>query len=234
MSAWIKMRVDLAADPAVIGIGAKLDVHEDLVVGKLHRFWSWADAQLRDGNAPGVTEKWLDRYVDLPGFAKAMQEVGWLSVADEGIFIPNFERHNGKAAKTRALTALRVRNARSVTNVSIRNAGSVTDAHSGPFLPICMNSKKEKKEHIHKRTTFAPPTVAEVAAFIRENSLKVDAEEFTDHYSSNGWKVGGKAVMKDWRASVRTWHRRAVKEGNGQANGKGHDAPIPAGTNYKD
>jgi hypothetical protein len=224
------MRTDLADDPAVIGIAAALDIHEDLVVGKLHRFWSWADAQLRDGNAPSVTEKWIDRYVDLPGFAHAMQNAGWLTVAEGGISIPNFDRHNGKAAKNRALTANRVRNARSVTNARIGNASSVTDSGNGSFLPICISSSKKKKEETHKRATFAPPTVSEVADFITENSLTVDPAEFVDHYTANGWKIGGKTAMKDWRASVRTWHRRALKEGKGHGptSGNGHAGPIPA------
>jgi len=33
------------------------------------------------------------------------------------------------------------------------------------------------------------------------------AADFIDHYESNGWKVG-KASMKDWKASVRTWQRK--------------------------
>ena len=34
---WIKMRIDIADDPAVIGIASALDITEDEVVGKLHR-----------------------------------------------------------------------------------------------------------------------------------------------------------------------------------------------------
>jgi hypothetical protein len=212
---WIKMRTDLAADPAVIGIASALDIHEDLVVGKLHRFWAWADAQLRDGNAPSVTEKWIDRYVDLPGFTRAMQNVGWLTVNEGGISIPNFDRHNGQTAKTRALTAARVRNARSVTKALPEKRRE--------------EEKKEKKEDVAGQSRFTPPTLAEVAAFIRTNALLVDPAEFVDHYTGNGWKIG-KTSMRDWHATARNWHRRAVKEGNGPAspNGNGHDAPIPA------
>lgn len=100
---WIKMRTDLAEDPAVIDMAAALDVDEDTVVGKLHRLWSWADSQSRDGHAVGVTEKWVDRKVGCEGFARAMSDVGWLTLEARSITIPNFDRHNGKSAKTRAL-----------------------------------------------------------------------------------------------------------------------------------
>ena len=109
---WIKMRNDLAEDPAVIGIGEKTDLDGYGVVGRLHKLWSWADRQSRDGNAPSVTEKWIDRYVERDGFARAMSDAGWLEIKSIGISFPNFDRHNGKSAKSRALAADRQRNAR--------------------------------------------------------------------------------------------------------------------------
>lgn len=109
---WIKMRDDLHDDPAVIGICTALDLDGYAVVGRLHKLWAWADRQSRDGHAPTVTQKWIDRYVDLDGFASAMVRVGWLKVSDRGISFPHFDRHNGKSAKTRALAADRQRNAR--------------------------------------------------------------------------------------------------------------------------
>jgi hypothetical protein len=109
---WIKMRVDLDDDPAVIGISAGTGLDTPGVVGRLHKLWSWADRQSRDGHAPSVTEMWLDRYVGCEGFASAMQQQGWLTVDTSGISFPNFDRHNGKSAKTRALATSRQRNAR--------------------------------------------------------------------------------------------------------------------------
>jgi len=105
---WIKMRVDLATDPAVIGIAAELGLDEDTVVGKLHKVWSWADAQCANGALDSVTLSWVSRYVCAQGFAEAMVKEGWLTETDTGIYIPNFDKHNGKPAKRRALGAKRV------------------------------------------------------------------------------------------------------------------------------
>lgn len=104
---WIKMRVDLATDPAVIGIAASLDCTEFEVVGMLHHFWSWVDAQSRDGHAASVTKSWIDRYVQRVGFANQLEKVGWLVAENDGISIPNFERHNGQSAKKRAVDGKR-------------------------------------------------------------------------------------------------------------------------------
>jgi hypothetical protein len=106
---WIKMRVNLREDPAVISISEKLKLEIDAVVGKLHHFWSWADQQTENGNAHSVTYEWVDRYLSVTGFAQVMHDEGWLEHSGDGISIPNFDRHNGKCAKSRALTRERVK-----------------------------------------------------------------------------------------------------------------------------
>ena len=104
---WIKMRVNLTSDPAVIGIASRLDISEHEVVGLLHTLWGWADQHTDDGNARGVTASWVDRHLGVPGFADALGEQEWLLIDDEGIHFPNFERHNGSPAKKRAQGAAR-------------------------------------------------------------------------------------------------------------------------------
>lgn len=100
---WIKMRTDLGSDPSVIEIATSLGMSEDEVVGKLHRIWSWADHHTENGEAPAVTEQWLDRHLTTPGFASAMTETGWLEVIENGLRFPKFDRHMGNSAKRRLL-----------------------------------------------------------------------------------------------------------------------------------
>lgn len=67
--------------------------------------------------------------------------------------------------------------------------------------------KINNKESKGKAARFTPPAREEVQAYIVENNFNVDAERFIDYYTANGWQVG-KNKMKDWRATVRNWHRR--------------------------
>lgn len=56
---------------------------------------------------------------------------------------------------------------------------------------------------------FTPPTVEQVAAYVRERRSPVDPQEFVDFYASKGWMVG-KTPMKDWKAACRNaekWDR---------------------------
>jgi len=53
---------------------------------------------------------------------------------------------------------------------------------------------------------FTPPTLDEVEAYCCVRNNGISADQFIDHYTANGWKVG-KNPMKDWKAAVRTWER---------------------------
>lgn len=59
---------------------------------------------------------------------------------------------------------------------------------------------------------FTPPTVDEVRAYCEERGNNVNPEQFIDYYMSNGWKIGGKGKMKDWKAAVRTWERNGYSK----------------------
>lgn len=200
---WIKMRIDLADDPAVISIAAMLGMDEDLVVGKLHRLWSWADQQTTDGtvtlpsresNDDSVTVALLDRYARATGFAQAMVSVGWLHISARRVTFPNFERHNGKSGKQRALTAKRAvtlrsrkRNATSVTPSSLLSIS--IDSVPGElctteFLELWKLWKAHRKEIGHKLT----PT-SEAASLKKLAKLGIDrAKAMVQHTLEKGWR----------------------------------------------
>lgn len=69
---------------------------------------------------------------------------------------------------------------------------------------------------------FRKPTVEQIAAYCEERSNTVSPQRFFDHYESNGWKIGGKSAMKDWKAAIRTWE----SNGYGSGTGKKDDKPI--------
>lgn len=56
-------------------------------------------------------------------------------------------------------------------------------------------------------TGFAPPSLAEVKAYIADNGFCVSADDFFNYYTSNGWTIRG-VKMSDWQAAVRSWNSR--------------------------
>lgn len=93
--------------PEVHALALELKIPRAEVLGCLFLVWRWFDQQTEDGQAR-VTLETLDVYTARPGFAAAMAKVGWLKQAAGGLVaLPNFDRHNGKTAKKRAVTAKR-------------------------------------------------------------------------------------------------------------------------------
>lgn len=67
-----------------------------------------------------------------------------------------------------------------------------------------------KLEAPQPRGKFTPPTLAMWQAYGRSLSPSFpdqDSAAAFDHFTANGWRVSGKAPMKDWQASCRNCHR---------------------------
>jgi hypothetical protein len=69
------------------------------------------------------------------------------------------------------------------------------------------NNKNIKNDKNNKNSHFTPPSLGEVQVYCRERNNQVDAEQFINHYTANGWIQGRGKPIKDWKAAVRTWER---------------------------
>ena len=107
---WIKFELATLDKPEVCQLADLANIDMDAVVGKLLRVWGWFDQHTESGNAPSVSKRLLDRLVGVTDFCEFMKSVGWMFEEDGVISLPRFERHNGKTAKNRLLTAKRVAN----------------------------------------------------------------------------------------------------------------------------
>jgi hypothetical protein len=172
---WLKFEKATPDKPEVFAIAACLDMDPDAVVGKLIRVWSWFDTHTIDGNGRSVTPALLDRISGVSGFVTAMAAVGWITIDNEGVRLPNFDRHTGETAKGRALTAKRVASHKERGNAK-GNADSVT-----PPLP-----REEKRREEQEQEIKAPVQRA--------------AARFLDFWSAYPVKKGKAAAAKVWKA----------------------------------
>jgi len=63
-----------------------------------------------------------------------------------------------------------------------------------------------KKQDDAKPKRFLKPTLQELEDYFEDKEAPTEeAHRFLNHFDSNGWKVGGKSPMKDWKAAVRNW-----------------------------
>jgi len=97
----------------------------------------------------------------------------------------------------------------------------VLESENSPHPPASLfgDDPQEGASKSKARPTVAqkPPLSSEVEQYMVEelHAAPIDAARFYDHFTANGWKVSGKAPMKDWQAAARNWMR-----------GKGRFEPV--------
>lgn len=193
--------------PEVLRLADLLSVEPAHAFGLCVIAWMWFDEQTEDGRAFGATDTMLDAVVGRQGFTNALVDVGWLRVREGALEAPNFDRHMGDSAKKRAKNTRRQRKRR-----------------RAPVAPLSHNQRdksatkeeKRREEISNTPTPFTKPTVDQVREYCLERKNGIDPQQFVDHYTANGWKVG-KNSMKDWRASVRTWERNSIRQPESKA-----------------
>ncbi len=169
---WIKMRLDLADDPSVLALARELRIDPDAAVGVLHRFWSWASRNTKDGRLRDVTVDMIDAITRRPGFTRALQAVGWLAQSPRGFSIPKFDRHMSWSAKARCGEALR-----KVRQRSRLGAGTCPDMcpDKNGTRARAAPSRKEEREHSSSSGTSLrlaePPSLMTSALGARQREV---------------------------------------------------------------
>jgi len=79
------------------------------------------------------------------------------------------------------------------------------------------SEKKEKNSAKKERNGFIAPQPGEVQEYFGSQKFPtVEAAKFYNYFQSNGWLVGGRTKMKDWKAAARNWMLNAKKFAGGK------------------
>lgn len=102
---WIKVEHATLHKAEVLRAAELLGISRRECLGLLLDFWAWLDQNARTDSVPFLSRLSVDEMLNCPGFAGAMESVGWIKWDDKnaGARISNYDNHNGKSAKTRAL-----------------------------------------------------------------------------------------------------------------------------------
>lgn len=126
---------------------------------------------------------------------------------EKGSDIPAYSESMARAVDISTLVINRDKNGTNPDNNEINRADSlllIPDSLS-PITDSPQKNAVVAKAPVKK---FTPPSVEEVFKYCSERCNQVDAQNFVDHYSANGW-VRGKTKIKDWKACVRTWEKNS-------------------------
>lgn len=179
-SEFIRLEHALLVSPKFIGVLRRLNsvthsnalrsvtVTQSSVIGALAMLWLIADRNAKDDILENVSLSDIDSMVELPGFAAACVEVGWLKEIGGSTQVVDYSEHNGDTSRRRAMAAKRQaawRERHSVTvtdSNALHNAG-VTDS----------NAKKKKKRKNNISNTDTSSSSGDKSP--EENSVSVSA-----------------------------------------------------------
>lgn len=226
---WIKLEIATLDKPEVYEIAEAVDISADEALGKLVRFWAWCDQQSPEsgdiGHRHAVTLLAIDRVTMSPGFGKAMESVGWLEEVDGKTKIPNFGRHNGKPAKTRARNSKNKSLSRSSED---KTATCVTESRGQNG-----DQRREEKRRIDSilPTPHQRPTLEQSkAAGPQLGVTPEEAESWWHAREANDWlkaTAGGAAIPvgASWQSDM----KRFTEIGRERKHGKKHKGSSRGG-----
>ena len=91
----------------------------------------------------------------------------------------------------------------------------------------------EKEKLREKKRTI--PTSEEVKQhFYETNYPALEAEKFFNHYESNGWLIGGRSPMRNWKAAANNWMINSGKFDTGKTTHKAKNLHATTGKDYSE
>ena len=176
---WIPMRKDLAGDPAVIWMANRLEVRTEVVVGYLHKFWSWCDDQMENGECHGVSLRALGDVLALPTFPEMLVRVGWLKIDDDGEFpmlsIPNHDHWLSRSAKRRLKETRR----KQVNRASPQNVRKMSASRADKSVTTEQNRTEENRsEFLVRSESDSDPETESGSESDSELRLTIDFASF--------------------------------------------------------
>ena len=141
---------------------------------------------------------------------KTLEESGYIRMADITI--------SGK--KSNALVSLMETEFTEGEKISgekispLKNTPLTSPSSSSPtplssLPPISPQEEKKTTVVVEEKSQkrFVKPTIDEIRAYCVERRNGIDAERFFHYYEANGWVVGPKKPMKNWKSAVVTWEK---------------------------
>jgi hypothetical protein len=112
MAQWLKVEGSTPDKPEIREAARLCKITQPEAFLAWFRTWSWLDASTNDGLVNLLRPEDIDDVARVKGFGAAMAAVHWITFDRHGGAVANWDRHNGKAAKQRALNTQRQRRAR--------------------------------------------------------------------------------------------------------------------------
>lgn len=135
------------------------------------------------------------------------ENFGMVEIINGAITIPNWGKHQNLDGieKVREQTRQRVAQYRDrqklLAECNVTSNDTVTQCNAP-------EEDKNKNRKDKNKSVFAPPTLEEVKAYVKEKGYNVDADYFWKYYTEGGWKDSKGNAVKNWKQKLITWAKK--------------------------
>jgi hypothetical protein len=117
-----------------------------------------------------------------------------------------------KQANEQAINKHQTSSETSTEQALVSSINIINNTNSSNNVNLEEQPKSIKNNQFKNLENNIPPELQNVIFFFKEKkATETEAEKFYNHFQSNGWLVGGKSKMKDWKAAARNWLLNANK-----------------------
>lgn len=224
---WIKITTDIFDDEKILLIEALPDAYA--IITCWFKLLCFAGKQNNSGvfllnDRVAYTDKMLATIFRMKDTTVKMaldvfEQFGMVEIVDGVITIPKWDKHQTldsyekKKLRDRQYQEERRSKQRLMAGQSSDNRLTTSDKSSSVAISEEDKEEDKDKEQLSndncKGKRFAPPTLEEVEAYVKERGSYVDPQGFIDFYAQKNWMVG-KTKMHDWKAACRNaehWER---------------------------
>jgi hypothetical protein len=123
-----------------------------------------------------------------------------------------------------------INNTNNINIVNEHNQKNEVENQKNLVIETLLDAEKNTKKKLREKkgTEQIPPDWELIMAFFKDKQIPViEGEKFYNHFQSNGWLVGGKSKMKDWKAAARNWIINAEKFTNKTRHPELVEGPKP-------
>jgi hypothetical protein len=198
---WIPWCKGLARKPEVLLIAARTGMNRLEVAASLMEFWEWCDSVTPDGKLPGFSVALLSSICPdvVPQFFDALVFVGWLTVVNEGLEIPNYAVWMGRNAKQRLLNTRRKQDSRQNPTPCRASVALLSpDCPESVALPARGTVRGTERDTSNTKPPSHPPTGEASASKVKAILSQHQAERFARFWTAYPRKTGRGAAERWW------------------------------------
>lgn len=161
---------------------------------------------------------------------------GMIEILDGCITIPNWGKHQSLEGmeKVREQTRERVSRYRErqklLADSNVTETSQVTECNGTDI-----EEEKNKKKNKSKKSIFVPPTLEEVAAYVKERGNSVNPQKFFDYYAANDWKDQKGEPVHNWKQKmIAVWEKDEPKKKKQYTTSADYKTPTMSREQYEE